>query len=130
MNTRSMTGGMCRASCEKDRITAEAERLCALLGPGWTPDVWLNNGWQYCASYKNLVYVHAFGRGGGKYFCMLGRGGCMLANLAPEHVQGRDPRNVVERALAGYREKWLAFKAEQEELLAAADECLKGESEK
>lgn len=126
MNTRSMTSGMVRSCNEKERVTAEAERLCERLGPGWTPEVWNNYGWCYCASYKNVVYVHQSGRRDGTFFCMLGKDGSMSAHLAPEHVQGRDPRVVVERTLAGYREKWEKFRAEQEAIMSAGDECVKG----
>lgn len=126
MNTRSMTSGMLRSCSEKLRITAEAEKLCALLGPGWTTEVWINTGWYYRVRYKNIVYVYPSIDRPGSYFCMLGSSGAMSAQLTPEHIIDRDPRKAVERTLAGYRVKWEKYRAEQEEIMAAGDECVKG----
>lgn len=133
MNTKSMTAGMSRSYDEKERVTAEAERLCELLGPGWTHEVWCNwresrrsQGWHFRAVFDNLIYVCPSTNYDGTYFCMLGKDGSMSAHLAPEHVQGHDPRVVVERTLAGYREKWEKFRAEQDAIMSAGDECVEG----
>ncbi len=40
-------GGCTRAAFE--RAKEDAAKLCARLGPGWTPHVWENLGWHWCA---------------------------------------------------------------------------------
>jgi hypothetical protein len=42
----------CGFKCTKaahDRAVLEADLLCKALGPGWTPEVWENTGWNYAA---------------------------------------------------------------------------------
>ncbi|OQA09850.1 MAG: hypothetical protein BWY66_00389 [bacterium ADurb.Bin374] len=117
---------MQRTYDHKESTTAEAERLCERLGPGWEPRVWSNDGWHFEAHYKGLIHVYPSSHGG-TWFCVIGECG-MLASLAPEGIPHlTDPVEVVRLTVAGYRRKWVAFKAEQEELVRAGEECLKGD---
>ena len=116
---------MQRTYDHKESITAEAERLCVWLGPGWEPRVWNNMGWCFEAHYKGLIHVNPCSQEG-TWFCMIGECG-MVASLAPERlIKTTDPRQVVQLTVAAYKEKWLAMRAKQEQLIAAGEECLKG----
>lgn len=119
---------MQRTCDHKEITTAKAERLCALLGPGWEPRVWTTgfDFWCFEAHYKGLIHVYPSSHGG-TWFCVIGECG-MLASLAPEGIPHlTDPVEVVRLTVAGYRRKWEAFKAAQEKLVKAGEECSKGE---
>jgi len=110
---------------EKNAILA-AEELCKLLGSDWKPRVWHNGVWCYEAVYKGVIHVYPHVKG--TFFCLIGECG-MSAILAPEGVPHlSDPAEVVRLTVEGYKNKWLAFKREQEAFIQAGEECLGGGS--
>lgn len=115
---------MQRTYDHKERVTVEAVQLCLRLGSGWEPSVWKNHGWCFKASYKGLIHVHPSSHSG-TWYCIIGECG-MVASLSPEGVPHlEDPAEVVRLTVAGYKRKWKAFKAAQEALIKAGEECLK-----
>jgi hypothetical protein len=113
---------------EKDRVTAKAERLCVWLGEGWQSRVWQNMGWHFEAHWKGLIHVYPSSRRDGTWFCMIGECG-MAASLAPDKTFcSPDPKQVVRLTVAAYKAKWLAMRAEQDQLVAAGEECVKEET--
>ena len=104
-----------------DEAKAEARRLAGKLGPGWRPKTWWNMGAGFKASFRGMVHVYPIHRRGkpDKWYCVIGKGGGMLAMLAPDVPHYSDPRRCVRSTVKGYLRKLAAFNAEQSLLVQA-----------